>query len=347
MTDDLDGCRRQMDKVEKQIRELQRGTRANWTRQLPPGGGPLDARLLAAEEYVKQLEELTPLETKRQLGPAAGRGGEGQVGQGRGGGLRDARDQWREALRTANLPPSLTPEHVQHLVEGNDQTLELGRRLQVRREELQQRQTELAAVISRINALFDDAQLTAASEDPRTRLRQLAAALAEQTRWIERRREMRKEHRDLKQPLPRARRAKLRKLAQQRRVLLNQANVGQRAATAQAGRAPGQDRSADPAARGTVHADRPGHRHAVHGSGRGRGAGHAPRRQAGTVLGPAAGPPARGPGPADPVAPEPRRDAAGNEDAVREPAVARRQAGTGLPGRADPAGRRTLARCWP
>ncbi|MCY2996013.1 MAG: AAA family ATPase [Planctomycetota bacterium] len=222
VTDDLDDCRRQVDKVEKQIRELL-DERDQLDSLLPPGGGPMDARLLAAEEYVRQLEELTPLETKRQTALQRAEAVQGKADKAQET-LREARDQWRDALRAANLPPSLTPEHVQHLVEGNDQTLEFGRRLQVRRADFQQRQTELTAVIGRINKLFEDVHLTAASEDPRTRLRQMAAALTEQRRWIERRHAMRQEHRAIKHRFREVAR-ELGKLAQQRRGLLNQAKV--------------------------------------------------------------------------------------------------------------------------
>jgi hypothetical protein len=69
-----------------------------------------------------------------------------------------------------------------------------------------------------------DVQITPASSDPRTQLRQVAAALAEQRQWIARRKEIRQEHRELKRQFRDAA-GKLRKLLGQRRTLLRQANV--------------------------------------------------------------------------------------------------------------------------
>lgn len=222
ISNDFENCKRQLRKAETQVQELHQ-ERDQLDSQLPAGGGPLDARLLAAEEYVKQLEELTPLGSKRQTALQHAEALKAKLEKATET-VREARDEWRAALRSANLPLAMTPEQIQVLVEGNDQTFEIGRRLQARREELSHRQLELTAVIQRINTLFAEVQLTAASEDPRTRLRQLAAALNEQKRWIERRREMRQEHRGLKSTY-RQHVRELRQLAQQRRVLILQAKV--------------------------------------------------------------------------------------------------------------------------
>lgn len=222
VTDDLDACLRQVDKLNEQVRQLHQ-EREELDSQLPEGGGPLDARLRAAEEYVKQLEELTPLETKRQAALQRAEAVKDKAAKATET-AREAREQWRETLRTVGLPLALTPDHLQHLAEGNDHLLELARRVQTRREELQRRQAELTALTGRVNTLFTEAQLVAAGDDPRTRLRQLAAAMSEQRRWIERRREMRQEHRQLKQAF-REHARECRKLLTLRRVLFHQAHV--------------------------------------------------------------------------------------------------------------------------
>jgi uncharacterized protein YhaN len=222
VSDDLEGCNRQYSKLKSQVNDLQR-EREELDALLPAGGGPLDSRLLAAEEYVKQLEELTPLEAKRQAALQRAEAVKDKTARASDH-TREARDQWREALRNANLPVALTPEHVQYLAEGNDQTLDLGRRLQARREELQQRQTEQGALTGRIKTLFDELQMTAASDDPRARLRQLQATINEQKRWIERRRAIKAEHRDLRKRF-REHAREVRKLLALRRVLVIQAKA--------------------------------------------------------------------------------------------------------------------------
>jgi uncharacterized protein YhaN len=219
---DLDGCVRQIDKVKHQLRSLAE-QREQLDQQLPSGGGPLDARVKAAEQYVKRLEELTPLEAKRQAalsGAEATKEKSSRAAED----LREAQHQWRNALRSVHLPESFQPEHIQLLSEGNDQTVQLGRRLQVGRQELQQRESELEAVTQRVVELMKDVQITPASSDPRTQLRQLAAALAEQRQWIARRKDIRQEHRQLKRQFRDAA-GKLRNLLNQRRTLLRQANV--------------------------------------------------------------------------------------------------------------------------
>ena len=47
MNRELDQCLRDLDRVKKQLREL-RDEREELDRQLPSGGGPLDARVAAA-----------------------------------------------------------------------------------------------------------------------------------------------------------------------------------------------------------------------------------------------------------------------------------------------------------
>lgn len=219
---DLDGCVRQIEKVKRQLRSLAE-ERDELDQQLPAANGTLDDRVKAAEQYVQRLEQLTPLEAKRQ---AALNGSDTtkDKAQRAAEDLRQAQQQWRDALRAANLPDSFQPEHIQQLSEGNDQTVQLGRRLQASRQELQQREAELDAVTQRVAELIRDVQITPASNDPRTQIRQVAAALAEQKQWIQRRKELKQEHRELKRQFRDAG-GQLRKQMAQRRALLRQANV--------------------------------------------------------------------------------------------------------------------------
>ncbi len=219
---ELDGCVRHWEKVKKQLRALAED-RDQLDQQLPVGGGPLDARLATAEQEVKRLEELSPLEHRHQTSLQTRETDRERIRRASDE-LREAQQQWRAALRSVNLPESFRPEHVRQLSEENDQTVQLGRRLQLRREELAARENDLIQVTERIEKLLKDVQITAASSDPHTQLRQLAAAMAEQRKWIARRKELRQEHRELKSSF-RETAQSLRKFLRQRRALLDQAGV--------------------------------------------------------------------------------------------------------------------------
>jgi uncharacterized protein YhaN len=222
MNRELDQCLRDLDRVKKQLREL-RDEREELDRQLPSGGGPLDARVAAAEEYVKRLETLTPLDARRQTAVQHGAASQEQAAHAAEV-LKDARHRWEAALRSVNLPISLQPEHIQSLSDGHDHPFHTARRLQARREELRQRESELLAITERVEKLLGEVNVTAASDDPRMQIRQLASALAEQQKWIQRRKELMQRHRGLKKEFRDVAR-QLRQVMQQRRVLINQAKV--------------------------------------------------------------------------------------------------------------------------
>jgi len=222
MSRDLDDCIRQLDKVKKQIVKLKE-ERDELDEQLPKGEGPLDARITAAEEYVQKLEELTPLETRRQSALARGKAAKDKVTKAADD-LRDSRGRWRDALRSVNLPESFLPEHIQQLSEGNDRTVQIGRRLQARREELRDRENELFSITERVDKLLDEVEITTARDDPRAGLRQVSAAMTEQRGWIERRQELKQEHRELKKSF-RENARHLRLLVRQRHVLISQSQA--------------------------------------------------------------------------------------------------------------------------
>lgn len=222
MSRDLDDCIRDLDKVKRQIGKLEE-ERDELDEQLPSGGGPLDVRITAAEEYVQKLEELTPLETRRQTALARAEGSKDKVTKASDD-LREARSRWRDALRSVNLPESFLPEHIQQLSEGNDRTVQVGRRLQARREELQDRKNELAAITERVDKLLDEVDISAGRDDPRIGLRQVSAAMTEQRGWIERRQELKQEHRELKKAF-RENARRLRLLVRQRNALIGQSQA--------------------------------------------------------------------------------------------------------------------------
>jgi uncharacterized protein YhaN len=223
---ELDGCVRQLDKVKKQIRTLKE-ERDELEQSLPAGGGPLDTRVTEAEAYVKKLEQLTPLDGQRQSALARAEAAESKMRHADEQ-IRAARQRWREALRAVNLPESFLPEHIEQFSEGSNQTVQLARRLQARREELRSRRHDLATITERIAELLSSVKITPASDDPGTQLRQIAAVVAEQKQWIQRRSELKAEHRELKKSFRELAR-KLRTLIRQRRLLINQSGAADEA----------------------------------------------------------------------------------------------------------------------
>ncbi|NLF68029.1 MAG: AAA family ATPase [Candidatus Anammoximicrobium sp.] len=226
MSRDLEACIRQLDKVKGQIRTLKE-ERDELDVQLPGGGGPLDARLAAAEAYVKKLESLTPLDAKIQTALAQAEAGNDKAERAAAE-VKAVQQRWREALRTLKLPESFLPEHIQQFTDGSDQAAQLAQRLHSRREELRDRRHELATITERISLLLEDIHLTATSDDPRTQIRQMAALMAEQKQWVERRRQLKTDHRELKKAF-REHSRQLRELLRQRQLLLKQANVADEA----------------------------------------------------------------------------------------------------------------------
>lgn len=216
---EMDDCVRQLEKVKKQIRTLKE-ERDELDDQLPSGGGSLDARVTAAEEYVTRLEELTPLDARRQSAMDRSEAAKEKITRAAEE-IKEARGRWRETLRSVGLPESFQPQHIQQLSDGNDQTVQLGRRLQARREELRDRQNELASLAERVDQLLEDVDITTTRNDPGMRLRHISAAMSEQQGWIERRKELRQQHKELKKRF-RDNARQLRKLLHQRDVLIRQ-----------------------------------------------------------------------------------------------------------------------------
>ena len=103
----LDACRKQLDLLRSQV-EQTKTDRDALDAQLPRGGGPIAARLQAAEKELAALEELAPLDARRTAarqeaeaaGPPRRRGGHG--GPGRAAALAAGRSR-RPDCRRASL----------------------------------------------------------------------------------------------------------------------------------------------------------------------------------------------------------------------------------------------------
>lgn len=154
--------------------------------ELPAASGSLDARLREAELELKELERLLPVRSQRQQAEQRHAAAQQNLAAAEEA-LKEARHRWRNALRAVGLPEDFAPPKVKQVVRNNAQVLELRRRRDARKDELQERQRELFAINSRLQQILDDVGLATSSEQPIDRLRELMQALSqEKQRWQQR-----------------------------------------------------------------------------------------------------------------------------------------------------------------
>jgi uncharacterized protein YhaN len=173
----LDSCQKQLAMLESQTKQI-KDERAALDKQLPSGGTPA-ARLQAAEAAVAALEELLPLEAKRQSAeqqlPLAHR----EVEQARDN-LRKAHKQWQDALAAIHLPKNISPKQLRQWTRQRAGMLDLNQQWTAAKEQRDRIERELAALTSRIEPLFTEAGLTPQSDSPAQQIRQLSRELAEE-----------------------------------------------------------------------------------------------------------------------------------------------------------------------
>ena len=218
----LEGCQKQLGVLQLQIQQAKEDRDALDT-QLPRGGGPLSSRLQTAESELASLEELTPLDTRRNTARQEANAATRRVTETEEE-LRTSRRRWREALTSAGLPQNLSPRQVQRLLRNGDRITDMQRRVSQRRDDLDRRQRELESLSSRIAQLAADAGVSLASTDPVEQLRQLADAAARQEANAARRDALRREARRIR--IARAKREEaVSGLKHRRRKLLIEAGV--------------------------------------------------------------------------------------------------------------------------
>ncbi len=184
----LENCQKQIGMIQLQIKQAKQ-ERDDLDRELPKGGGPITGRLKSAEDELASLDELMPLDTRRQLARQEAEAASAAASRA-GSELADARRRWRTALTDAGLPPGLSPKQVRNLLQHSGRIGEAQRRLEHRREELQQRRRELDGLTDRITQIVADTGLAAGRDNPIDQLHDLAQLLAEQETRIQHRREL-------------------------------------------------------------------------------------------------------------------------------------------------------------
>lgn len=220
--DELRECERELRSLDDKFKRAKR-ERDELDRQLPNGTGSLDRRLAEARTRLESLENMTPMESELHHAEDRFESHERQVEEAKRD-LSKAQQRWRDALSELGLPQKLSPAEVRKLAGSFDLIRATRKQLEIRREELQARERELNAVISRIAQLFADVGLEAISQDPQEQLHQLSVELTDQRKLMDRRSQLKRQFRQLTKEAERFGR-NIRTLSTERATLLEQAGV--------------------------------------------------------------------------------------------------------------------------
>jgi uncharacterized protein YhaN len=174
--ENLSDNQRDLDRVRGQLADIKK-ERDEIDAELPTGGGALDVRLREAEAELREIQRLMPLAGERAAAEQKAEAAQRKLTAAQEA-FKTARHRWREALRGVGLPEDFAPQKVRHVVRSGDAVVELRRRREIRRDELEQREREMLAMASRVQQLLADCRLTPKSDDAQEQLRQLGQTLA-------------------------------------------------------------------------------------------------------------------------------------------------------------------------
>jgi uncharacterized protein YhaN len=218
----LDNCHSQIHLLGEQIRAA-KAERDELDERLPRGGGPLVARLQAAEQALVRLEELLPLEAKREAAQreAAMLGGQVQSLGADCGGLKK---RFRQLLAEAGLPAELKPRQLRQYLRRRDEIRALGTTIDEKRAELAGCRGQFQALAGRIAQLAAEVGFAPRAVRPLDQLRECLAELAQQqSRLAER--DALSQHSGSLRARQRKIKAQARKLRRRRDLLLHAAGT--------------------------------------------------------------------------------------------------------------------------
>jgi uncharacterized protein YhaN len=191
----LEQGQNQLRLVESQVKQSQ-DERAVLDDQLPRGGGPMVARLAAAEKELAALEELAPLDSRhaaaRQDADEASRRADQSDEE-----LRAARRAWREGLEKAGLPLEFKPRQVRLAARLAVRIQDMQARMALLDDELAQRRRERDMLHSRVAQLVADCGADVNAEHPLEKIRELSELLTRQEARVARRDAIRRRLRKL------------------------------------------------------------------------------------------------------------------------------------------------------
>jgi hypothetical protein len=112
--EDLSDNTRHREQVRTQLADIKK-ERDEIDAELPPGGGPLDARLREAESELREIERLMPVLGDRTAAEEKVKAAERKVESAQEA-FKTARSRWREALKAVGLPEDFAPQKVRYVV---------------------------------------------------------------------------------------------------------------------------------------------------------------------------------------------------------------------------------------
>jgi uncharacterized protein YhaN len=152
--------------------------------ELPEATGSLDSRLRAAEVELRDLERLIPVRTERETTEQRHQAAERRLAAAQEA-VKEARHRWRNALRSVGLPEDFAPMKVKQVVKSNSGVLELRRRRDSRKDELDAREREMLVLNNRIQQIVEDVKLVTAADKPVVKIRELIQALTKEKETLE------------------------------------------------------------------------------------------------------------------------------------------------------------------
>lgn len=213
---------RHLEQMRVQLAEATR-ERDSIDAELPVGSGSLDSRLREAEIELRDLEKLIPVRTERETAEQRHQAAQRKVTAAQDA-VKDARHRWKNALRSVGLPEDFAPPKVKQVVKNNDQILELRRRRDARKDELDQRERELLVINNRLQQILDDVRHPCTSDKPIVRIRELIQAVAKEKETLTLRDDVEKRLRRLTRHRDKVV-AAMRRASRQRHALLTLAGV--------------------------------------------------------------------------------------------------------------------------
>ncbi len=213
----MEACQKQVQLLGVQIEHTRRERQA-FDDASSPDALPVENRLEAAQRELAALEELVPLDGRRNTARQDAHAAVGHVNLAEQE-LNTANRRWQQALRSLGLPTNLGPRQVKQLGSDYEQVHQLSQRAESGREELASRRRELTALHDRIRQLVRACGVRLSASSPMEQLDELAAAAAEQDTLLTRRRQIRRRARRLQRKLAQAV-AAVRSLNRRRQALL-------------------------------------------------------------------------------------------------------------------------------
>jgi uncharacterized protein YhaN len=196
-TQQLDASQKQLGVLQLQVQQT-REDRDHLDAQLPRGNGSASSRLQAAERELAELEELTPLETRRNAARQ-----DAETAAKRLAAVEEevkaAGRRWRQSVAAAGLPENLTIKQVRRFMQRAERIGEMQRRLKQRKEELGRRKQEIDSVASKIAQLAADGGVSLSGTNPIEHLQQLSEAIGRQEAAFARREAVRREARKIRE----------------------------------------------------------------------------------------------------------------------------------------------------